>query len=148
MKFRSASINDLEQIAELFDNYRVFYEKASDIEAAKKFLSERIINKESVIIVAEDENGKLVGFTQLYPLFSSTRMKRLWLLNDLFVDPNFRGKKISVALINEAKILSNHTNSAGLLLETAKSNHIGNKLYPRCGIEMDHDFNYYSWSAL
>ena len=82
MKFRTANINDLEQVSILFDDYRVFYEKPTDVEASKHFISERIKNHESIIIVAEAENGNLVGFTQLYPIFSSTRLKRLWLLND------------------------------------------------------------------
>lgn len=146
MIIRRVTTNDLEQVSILFDAYRVFYEKNTDIERAKKFLSERIKNQESVIIVAEAENGEIVGFTQLYPLFSSTRMQRLWLLNDLFVHPNFRGLNISIALINEAKILSKNTNSAGLILETAKSNHIGNKLYPHCGFVLDNDYNFYTWT--
>ena len=146
MKFRTANINDLEQVSILFDDYRVFYEKPTHVEASKHFISERIKNHESIIIVAEAENGNLVGFTQLYPIFSSTRLKRLWLLNDLFVHPNYRGRNISIRLINEAKNLSNNTNAAGVILETAKSNHIGNKLYPQCGFELDNDHNYYSWS--
>ena len=58
---------------------------------AGKFSKERLKNQDSEFFVAE-ENGILTGFTQLYPLFSSTRMKRYWLLNDLFVNENHRGK--------------------------------------------------------
>ncbi|WP_449401201.1 N-acetyltransferase family protein [Chryseobacterium wanjuense] len=90
---RKANIQDLQQLAELFDQYRVFYHKESDIPAAESFLKERIENKDSEIFVAESD-GKLVGFVQLYPLFSSTRMKRYWLLNDLYVNENHRGKVI------------------------------------------------------
>jgi ribosomal protein S18 acetylase RimI-like enzyme len=75
-------------------------------------------------------------------------MKRLWLLNDLYVHPNFRGLKVSVSLIDMAKQLAKETNAAGLILETAKSNAIGNNLYNRTDFVLDTDHNYYAWSPL
>jgi ribosomal protein S18 acetylase RimI-like enzyme len=132
-------------LAELFDQYRIFYHKDSDIPAAEKFLTERIENKDSEIFVAENE-CKLVGFVQLYPLFSSTRMKRYWLLNDLYVNENYRGKGFSKELIEESKELSKLTNAAGILLETGKSNDIGNNLYPSCGFEIYDEVNFYEWT--
>ncbi len=145
MIIRKATIEDITQLAVLFDAYRVFYEKSSDTEQAIIFLSERINKNESVIFVGENEENKLTGFTQLYPIFSSTRMKRFWLLNDLFVDNNYRSKGISVALIDAAKELCRTTKSCGMMLETAKTNVIGNNLYPKTGFELDENHNYYSW---
>jgi ribosomal protein S18 acetylase RimI-like enzyme len=145
MNIRRANIEDIPQLAALFDAYRVFYEKASDIEQAEFFLSERIHKNESVIFVAENEAHMLTGFVQLYPLFSSTHMKRFWLLNDLYVAPEQRGKGISVALIDAAKELCSISGSCGMMLETAKSNLIGNNLYPKTGFELDEAHNYYSW---
>lgn len=142
---RKATIQDLQQLSELFDQYRIFYHKDSDIPAAEGFLKERIENKDSEIFVAENA-GKLVGFVQLYPLFSSTRMKRYWLLNDLYVNENYRGKGFSKELIEEAKELAKSTNSAGILLETGKSNDIGNQLYPSCGFEIYNEVNFYEWT--
>jgi hypothetical protein len=81
---KKANVSDIDQVAKLFDAYRVFYKKNSDIAAAKNFIVERIKNGESEIYVAETAEKQLVGFVQLYPLFSSTRMKRLWLLNDYY----------------------------------------------------------------
>lgn len=141
---RKAEIKDVDQLSELFDQYRVFYNKNSDISSAKKFLKERIENKDSEIFVAESE-GNLVGFVQLYPLFSSTRMKRYWLLNDLYVNENHRGKGYSKELIEEAKGLAKTTDACGVLLETGKSNDIGNKLYPSCGFEIYDEVNFYEW---
>lgn len=142
---RKATIQDLKQLSVLFDKYRVFYHKDSDILAAENFIKERIENKDSEIFVAETE-GKLVGFVQLYPIFSSTRMKRYWLLNDLFVNENYRGKGFSKELIEEAKELAKSTNASGILLETGKSNDIGNQLYPSCGFELYDSVNFYEWT--
>ena len=145
MEIRKATINDLEQLSKLFDAYRVFYKKESDIDAAKIFLEDRLKNKDSELFVAVTNDLVFAGFVQLYPIFSSTRMRRLWLLNDLYVRPNYRGKRISVLLIDKAKELSVQTNSAGLILETAKSNEIGNSLYLKTGFVLDEEHNYYSF---
>lgn len=117
----------------------------SDIQSVEKFLLERIQNQDSEIFVVENTKNELVGFVQLYPIFSSTRMQRLWLLNDLFVDKEHRSKGISVQLIDESKKLCQQTNACGLILETAKTNDIGNGLYPRTGFLLDQEHNYYSW---
>ncbi|MET3537119.1 GNAT family N-acetyltransferase [Chryseobacterium limigenitum] len=142
---RKATIQDLPKLAELFDQYRVFYHKDSDVPAAENFLKERIEKKDSEIFVAE-ENGNLVGFVQLFPIFSSTRMKRYWLLNDLYVNENHRGKGFSKELIEEAKELAKSTDACGVLLETGKSNDIGNQLYPACGFELYDSVNFYEWT--
>jgi GNAT superfamily N-acetyltransferase len=144
---KTATLEDLNQLSVLFDEYRIFYACESNIQSAANFLGDRIRNKESVIIVAENENQILTGFVQLYPIFSSTRMKRLWLLNDLYVNPAFRGQHISVQLINRAKELARETNACGLILETAMSNDIGNKLYPKTGFFIDNEHHYYYWNT-
>lgn len=142
-----ATTDDLEQLAVLFDAYRIFYKKDTDVEKVKAFLADRITNQESVIFVTADDEGRLTGFVQLYPLFSSTRMQRLWLLNDLYVLANCRGQGLSVILINKAKEHCINTGACGLMLETAKSNHIGNRLYPKTGFVLDTDHHFYSWDV-
>lgn len=136
----------LEPLSILFDEYRIFYKCESDLASSKIFVSERITCSDSTIFVAMSEEERLTGFVQLYPLLSSIQMKRLWLLNDLYVNPNFRGLQISVMLIERAKQLARETSSAGLLLETAKSNTIGNSLYLKTNFVLDTDHNYYAWS--
>ncbi|MDQ3550295.1 MAG: GNAT family N-acetyltransferase [Bacteroidota bacterium] len=145
MTTRKIKREDINELSILFDNYRVFYEKESDIKGSEIFLLERIRNNESEIFIAENDKKELVGFVQLYPIFSSTRMKRLWLLNDLFVEENYRGQGVSVLLIDEAKKLCKESYACGLILETAKSNVVGNKLYPKTGFSLDLEHNYYSW---
>ena len=145
MFVRKATMEDLPQLSVLFDLYRQFYHKTSDIDAAKVFLRERITKKDSEILVVE-ENEEITGFTQLYPLFSSTRMKRYWLLNDLFVDEKQRGKGFSKALLEGAKDICKKTLACGILLETSKDNIIGNQLYPSAGFEIYDEVNFYEWT--
>ena len=145
MKSRKATKLDIKDLSKLFDKYRIFYENKTDVETAEKFLNERLQNGDSEIFVAENEESKIVGFIQLYQIFSTTRMQKLWLLNDLFVDENYRGKGVSVLLINESKKLCKQTEACGLILETAKTNEIGNHLYHKTGFTLDIEHNYYSW---
>lgn len=142
---RKVTLQDIGQLSELFDQYRIFYQKEPDLPAAEQFLTERIEKRDSEIFVAESE-GEILGFVQLYPIFSSTRMKRYWLLNDLFVHENYRGKGFSKQLIEKAKEIAKSTDAGGILLETGKTNDIGNKLYPACGFELYDEVNFYEWT--
>ena len=147
MKYRKATPEDVDSLSELFDSYRKFYGKVTDLEGAKTFLKNRISNADSEIFVVENHATQLVGFVQLYPLFSSTRMKKYWLLNDLFVHPDFRGKGISIGLIDKAKALVKASKACGMYLETEKSNLIGNALYPKTGFELNTSVNFYEWNV-
>jgi ribosomal protein S18 acetylase RimI-like enzyme len=147
MTYRKATSEDVEHLSELFNAYRMFYQKTSAIQSAKTFLEDRISNKDSEIFVAQNTTNKLVGFVQLYPLFSSTRMKKFWLLNDLFVHPEFRGNSISIGLIQKAKDLVLESKACGMYLETEKSNLIGNALYPKTGFELNKSVNFYEWNV-
>ncbi|MFK7808776.1 MAG: GNAT family N-acetyltransferase [Saprospiraceae bacterium] len=146
MLTKRATLVNLPDIAYLFDLYRVWYGQVSDLDGALSFLEERFIKKESVIFFVTDDNGKALGFTQLYPYFSSTRMKRLCLLNDLFVLEEARGKGISKLLINAAKKHCKETGACGVTLETQKSNAIGNKLYPATGFKLNTTQHFYEWN--
>ena len=67
VKVERAHLKNLNELALLFDKYRVFYNRESDIDAAKFFLRERMETKESVIFVSVNDETKMTGFTQLYP---------------------------------------------------------------------------------
>ncbi len=141
---RKASLEDLDETAELFNLYRIFYRQESNLEKGKEFLKERFLHSESEIFLAIIDN-KAVGFVQLYKLFHYTKLQRQWLLSDLFIHPDFRGKGLSVQLINRCKAWCAETGACGLMLETEKTNAIGNRLYPKCGFEYDDLHNYYHW---
>lgn len=144
MEIRKSTIGDLNELTRLFTAYRAFYKKEPDIENAKEFLKDRITYNESEIFAAFSGN-RMAGFVQLYPLFSSLRMKRFWLLNDLFVAEEFRGQGFSIALIERTKELCRQSDACGFMLETAKSNIIGNQLYQKMGLHLDKEYNVYNW---
>ncbi len=148
IKICKANLQHLDEMVSLFEAYRVWYRMESNPAAARKFLKERMDNKESEIFLAIDQDtGEAVGFTQLYPIFSSTRMGRVWLLNDLFVAADHRGRGISIQLIDAAKNLARETGAIGISLETEKSNVVGNTLYPRAEFKPQTEENFYFWLA-
>lgn len=144
MNIREVKTSDLDQLSILFNSYRIFYGKESNIDISKKFLESRISNKDSKIFICE-VNNILTGFVQLYPLFSSVRVSKYWLLNDLFIDSEFRGKGYSKLLIDRAKELVLESGACGMMLETEKSNKIGNSLYPKTGFKINDLSNFYEW---
>lgn len=125
-----------ELVVPLFDAYRQFYKQKSDLASAREFLGNRLKKDQSVIFLAL-EGEKAVGFTQLYPSFSSSSMRRLWILNDLFVVQQGRKKGVGEALMERAHQWAVETNAEGLTLETATDNHTAQRLYERLGYKKD-----------
>ena len=134
---------DIEVVAQLFDDYRVFYEQPSDLAAAKSFITDRVQKDDSVIYLARRE-GQALGFLQLYPTLSSVSMKRLWILNDLFVCEGGRQQGIGRALIDRAKQLAIDTEAKGLILETATDNSPAQALYDSYGFVQDIEYYRYA----
>lgn len=147
MKVFLVGVEQLEALSALFDQYRVFYEQSSDLEAARTFLRERFQNRDSVIF-ATCENGQLVGFTQLYPSFSSVSMKRIWILNDLFVAATHRRKGIARLLMETAKQYAQETGAVRIVLATKISNMSAQALYESLGYARDEEFYHYSLRLL
>ncbi|MDI2586667.1 GNAT family N-acetyltransferase [Psychrobacillus sp. NEAU-3TGS] len=142
MNIHQATSNDLDSLVELFDLYRQFYKQASDLKGAREFLEERLIKNESVIFLAFDE-GNPVGFTQLFPSFSSVSMKRSWVLNDLYVKETARRKGVAEKLIRRAIAFAEESEAKGILLETAADNVNAQKLYEKIGFIKESTYFYY-----
>ena len=139
-----AAQHDVDVIAPLFDAYRVFYEAASNLRASHNFITERLARDESVIFLARDGDHAAIGFAQLYPSFESVHMQRLWILNDLFVDPYARIGGVGAALMAVAERFARENDAAGLTLSTAVDNHAAQRLYERAGYVRDEAFLVYN----
>ena len=127
-----ATVEHLSEVAQLFDSYRRFYGQESDRGGAETFLAERLRRAESVILIALRQTSS-VGFVQLYPSFSSVAMKRLWILNDLFVAEVARQKGVGLALMQEAHRFAEETSAARLVLATGTDNLEAQALYEKMG---------------
>jgi ribosomal protein S18 acetylase RimI-like enzyme len=123
-------------VVDLFNKYRVYYDQPDDIVLADNYIGERLKKGESVIFVAlENINGKdaPLGFTQLYPTYSSVRAVKNWILNDLFVEQDHRSKGIGSKLIHTAMQFAKEHNAKFVQLETGIDNYGAQKLYESIG---------------
>jgi GNAT superfamily N-acetyltransferase len=144
---RQATIADLDTLVPLFDAYRQFYRQDSGLALAERFLRERLQRQESVIFLAAagDETSAL-GFTQLYPSFSSTAAARIYILNDLFVKPAARRTGAATALLRAAKEFGHTTGVPRLTLSTEVTNLAAQALYESEGWIRQTDFFTYAIS--
>lgn len=143
MKIYQAQPQDVKKILPLFLGYRHFYHVEENLAEAEVFLYDRISLGQSIVFYVEDE-GKAVGFAQLYPLFCSLEMKRTWLLYDLFVIPEARKHGVANRLLERADQLATETHSAFIMLSTATDNIKAQKLYEDNGYLQDNDFYVYN----
>ena len=138
---KRASLDDLQELAVLFDLYRVWYHQSSDIAAATQFLRQRMEKEESVIFIAI--NGqRLAGFTQLYPIFSSVSLQRAWLLNDLYVHAAVRKQGVAKKLLEAAKQFGTGAGAKWLLLQTGNDNITAQSVYEQNGWQRVPDYFY------
>ena len=141
MKIIQGNREHLNELATLFNNYRIFYRQESNLEGVKSFLSELFLKQDSIIFIAYI-NNVAVGFTQLYTLLSSVSMRPMFVLNDLYIDSNYRNKQIGTALINKAKTICNENGYKGLIIQTEQTNP-AQHLYQGLGFVKDKDLSFF-----
>jgi GNAT superfamily N-acetyltransferase len=137
-----AQLADVAQAAPLFAAYREFYGQPYDLEAAASFLATRLARDESVVLLAGDGDAT-VGFTQIYPSFSSTELAPIWILNDLFVLENARGTGAVDALLETAATLAKEAGVISIELATAHTNLRAQAVYDRHGYAPDEVYRHY-----
>jgi ribosomal protein S18 acetylase RimI-like enzyme len=140
---RRAGTGDIAALAALFDGYRQFYRQAADLTAATAFLRERLERAESVVFIAENAR-EAIGFTQLYPSFSSVAMARIFVLNDLFVAEAARRQGVGEKLLKAAVRHARGAGAARLTLSTAVDNRAAQALYESAGWQRDQRFYVYN----
>lgn len=138
MEIKRIKSSEINLVVELFDKYRIFYKQPSDINLAHDFIKNRLDNNESIIFVASIKKpgeNLPVGFTQLYPKYSSVRTTQNWILNDLFVEANYRKQGIGEALIRAAMEFAQNNGSKFVELSTAVDNFTAQGLYESIGFK-------------
>jgi ribosomal protein S18 acetylase RimI-like enzyme len=129
---RRATLGDLGDLVPLFSDYRSFYEQRQDPDTARRFLHERLSRNESTIFLAHLDgvmDTAPAGFTQLYPMFSSVRAAKVFVLNDLYVAERARRRGVALALLSAAAEYGQREGAIRLELETMPDNHDAQALY-------------------
>jgi ribosomal protein S18 acetylase RimI-like enzyme len=137
---RRAATGDAALVAPLFDAYRQFYGLAADHALSRSFIAERLARDESVVLLAQSEEGTALGFAQMYPTFSSLRAARVFVLYDLFVAPAARRHGVARRLMEAAAGEARAAGAVALSLQTARTNHAAQRLYESLGWQRDEEF--------
>lgn len=140
---RRATMNDLPVLGPLFSAYRTFYGQEENLPKCFAFLRERLTLKDSTIFIADHE-GAPAGFCQLYPFFSSVRMCRAWVLNDLFVAESHRRSGVGGVLMETAETYAREQIAGVMMLETAEDNAAAQALYESRGWVQEEGTRHYA----
>lgn len=142
MIVRRATVEDLQQLSVLFDEYRQFYGTSSNLKESYNFLKQRFENQESVIFI-HIKDDKFTGFVLLYLGFSSVACSTFYILDDVYVTPVFRRQGSAKQLIDTAIQFARQQNAQRISLETQKNNYHSHQLYEQLGFVKDNEFQTY-----
>lgn len=127
----------VEAAADLFDQYRMFYEQPGDLPGAVAFIRANVVEKRSIVFLLRDDDERIVAFAQLYPTYCSTAMKPYLYLSDLYVHPAARRQNHAKALMTHLIERFRDLRFQRLTLETAATNLAAQRLYESLGYERD-----------
>jgi ribosomal protein S18 acetylase RimI-like enzyme len=146
MRIIQASLEHLDLIAPLFVKYREFYGELPFPDSSRAFLEKRLRRQESVIYLAlpDDDDDRLLGFCQLYPSYSSLSLKRVWILNDIYVAEDARRQLVADHLLKTAKKMARDTHAVRMRVSTSANNDVAQKTYESIGFREDNEFKNYT----
>lgn len=146
MRIIQATLEHLDLLTPLFVKYREFYGELPFPDSSRAFLEKRLSREESVIYLAlpDDDDGKLLGFCQLYPSYSSLSLKRVWILNDIYVAEDARRQLVADHLMQKAKKMARETQAVRMRVSTSANNEVAQKVYESIGFREDTQFKNYT----
>ena len=98
--------------------------------------------REGMQIIAEDTDGRAMGFATIYWTWSTLSASRTAVMNDLFVHPDFRGSGVAQALIEECSARARQRGATSLGWQTAPDNRRAQAVYDRLGAQRDEWVDY------
>lgn len=142
MIVRQALASDLTSLSSLFDEYRQFYGASSNLTQSFNFLKSRFENQQCVIFIALKDD-EITGFIQLYFGFSSVECAHYYILDDVYVRPEYRRQGAAMQLIDTAILFSKHKNAIRISVEAESSNLEAKRLYEKMGFMQDNTYQRY-----
>ena len=145
MRIIKATLEHLDLLSPLFVKYREFYGEMAYPEASRDFLEKRLSRDESVIYLAlaKDDEARALGFCQLYPSFSSLSLKRVWILNDIYVAEESRRQLVADQLMRQARKMAKETQAIRMRVATSSDNTVAHRVYESMGFKEDTQFKNY-----
>ncbi|GLU56031.1 hypothetical protein Dfri01_54920 [Dyadobacter frigoris] len=100
-------------------------------------------NQAVIFVAIDEESEEYMGFTLLYPMFSSLKTKSTWTLNDMFISEKFRKFGIASKLLEKVKEFGAETDAQWITLKTGTENLKAQALYEKFGFKKDEGHFYY-----
>lgn len=144
----AVSEKNLEEVLPLMRQYQEFYE-ISDIndDRNREFFSQFNENgNDGCLFLYRNNDGKAVAFATVYFTFVSSIPAKVGVMNDLYTDPDHRGKGIGKRLINHCLKVALNKGAVRLQWLTAQDNKQAQKLYDSLNTKKS-TWNIYTYSA-
>ena len=137
VEIRAARKEEIEELLPLMRAYCEFYETPPREEGLRTMARTLITDpSQGAMFVARDE-GRAVGFATLDWKWSSLKAARIGYLEDLFVDPDARGRGIAGALIETCAQRCREFGMPAMAWQTAPDNLRAQRVYNRTGADYD-----------
>jgi ribosomal protein S18 acetylase RimI-like enzyme len=128
---RKFNKDDFKRWSILYQEYAIFYNVPMNMVILETLWD--WINDENHIVngICFELNNKIIGIAHYRTMPRPINGQYIGFLDDLFVDPDFRGQKIAQKLISHLKSLSKANNWNGIRWITHSSNENAKKLYDK-----------------
>ena len=128
---RKFNKDDFKRWSNLYQEYAIFYNVPMNMDILETLWE--WINDENHIVngICFELNNKILGIAHYRTMPRPIKGQYIGFLDDLFVDPDFRGQKIAQKLIGHLKSLSKANNWNGIRWITHSSNKNAKKLYDK-----------------
>jgi GNAT superfamily N-acetyltransferase len=134
LEIAPVSGEEYELLQPLIAAYQRFYEvEEIDEERNRRFFRRFLSPSEDGLLLGARAEGRFLGYACLYWHFTSTRARETVLMNDLYVEPEARGRGVGRALIEASADVARERGAAQLEWATAPDNHTAQRLYDSTG---------------
>lgn len=119
---------EIDQLTEIFDQYRLHYGEAADASRSASWLKMNIGTGHLEAFVAEDERA-FVGFAITMSVPASLRLGHFWQIRDLFVLPSHRRLGVGRSLLRFIRAAAISSGALRLTVTTEADNAPALRLY-------------------
>lgn len=125
--------DDLKMVPLMKEYIVDFYQRKQSVEKIKQHFTYLLAHQSQGVQYVAEHRGELIGFATLYFSFSTLSLQKNAILNDLYVSPSYRGKKVGERLFQACFTYVKEHEYASMTWETAKDNIVAQKLYAKMG---------------
>ena len=130
---RKLEQKDKENWIKLYNGYADFYKVSMNMVILDTLWGWIHDENHDVSGICYELEGKIVGIAHYRSMPRPIKGQYIGFLDDLFVEPEFRGQQIAQKLISHLKSLSKANNWGGIRWITHSSNENAKKLYDKIG---------------